>query len=140
MKLKNIIRFQFVAWLGTFVNLGSLWLFHGQLDLPISISGALAIELAILHNFTWHYFITWNDRVHFTLSDFLKRLYKYNILTASVDFAINLSTLYSLNKFLGVHYMLAGIIGMSAGPIFKFLINEFIIFRKSIAHHHKAKN
>ncbi|MBO8152410.1 MAG: hypothetical protein DRP91_09285 [Candidatus Neomarinimicrobiota bacterium] len=139
MNVKSIIKFQFVAWLGTLVNLGSLWLLHGIFDLPLSIAGAIAIELAILHNFTWHYFLTWNDRVHFTLGDFFGRLYKYNILTASIDFLINLGTLYSLNKFFGVHYLLADIIGMSAGPIFKFLVNEFVIFRKSVAHH-KPKN
>ncbi|HMA63288.1 MAG TPA: GtrA family protein, partial [bacterium] len=67
MKLRNInirkiIRFQFIAWIGTLVNLAILWLLHGRLEMAVPVAGAIAIELAIIHNFTWHYFVTWNTR------------------------------------------------------------------------------
>jgi putative flippase GtrA len=70
MNFKKIIKFQLVAWLGTIVNLGSLWILHGILKIPVTIAGACAIELAILHNFTWYYFRTWNGRVAHTPTDF----------------------------------------------------------------------
>lgn len=129
----RIIKFQVIAWIGTFVNLGSLWLLHGVFHIPLAIAGACAIEIAIIHNFTWHYFLTWRHRVDNTKKDFLQRFLRYNLVTASIDALVNLGILYSLAHFLNVHYLFADILGMLPGPIFKFLSNEFIIFRKSKA-------
>ncbi|MCD6594335.1 GtrA family protein [bacterium] len=127
---KRIFKFQIVAWGGTIVNLGVLWLLKGQLDVNLVIAGACAIELAIIHNFTWHFFVTWRDRVNRNLSDYLIRLAKYNAITASIDFTINLGILWLLTTYFGVNYLLADIIGMIAGPIFKFSANELLVFKK----------
>ena len=129
----RIIKFQVIAWIGTVVNLGSLWLLHGNFHIPLAIAGACAIEIAIIHNFTWHYFLTWRYRVDNTKKDFLQRFLRYNLVTASIDALVNLGILCSLAHFLNVHYLFANILGMLPGPIFKFLSNEFIIFRKSKA-------
>lgn len=129
MNLKRIVKFQFVAWVGTLVNLSVLWVLKGQLDLPIVVAGACAIELAIIHNFTWHYFLTWRERVAHTAGDYFLRLAKYNLVTASIDFVVNLSVLYVLTEYFGVYYLVANIIGMLAGPILKYLANEFLVFR-----------
>jgi len=127
--VRRIIKFQFVAWCGTLVNMGVLWVLKGLLDVPLILAGACAIELAIIHNFTWHYFLTWRERVAHTVSDYFTRLVKYNLVTASIDFVVNLTVLYVLTKYFGVYYLVANIIGMLAGPILKFLANEFLIFR-----------
>ncbi|MDD5764914.1 MAG: GtrA family protein [Candidatus Marinimicrobia bacterium] len=130
MKLKSIIRFQIVAWIGTLVNLGTLWLLHGKFNISVPIAGGCAIEVAILHNFTWYYLRTWKDRVEHTPLDYFRRLWKYNLITAGVDFIFNLGLLWTLNHFLHIHYLLADILGMIAGPFFKIFINELIIFKK----------
>jgi len=109
--------------------MGTLWVLKGLLDVPLMIAGACAIELAIIHNFTWHYFLTWRERVPHTVRDYCLRLVKYNLVTASIDFVVNLTVLYVLTKYFGVYYLVANIIGMLAGPILKFLANEFLIFR-----------
>lgn len=129
MNFRRIIKFQFVAWIGTLINMGVLWVLKGLMDMPLMIAGACAIELAIIHNFTWHYFLTWRERVHYTVSDYFLRLVKYNLVTASIDFVVNLTVLYVLTKYFGVYYLVANIMGMLAGPILKFLANEFFIFR-----------
>lgn len=119
-----------IVWLGTLINLGSLWLWHGKLKIPLPIAGAMAIELAIIHNFNWFYFRLWRGRVQRSPRDYFLRLIKYNLATASIDFIVNLGILYYLNTYCGFHYLVADIIGMLAGPIFKFTMNEFVIFRK----------
>jgi len=133
MDFRRIIKFQFIGWLGVLVNLGVLWVLKGQLGVPLLVAGVCAIETAIIHNFTWHYFHTWRERVAHTPRDYFSRLLKYNAVVASIDFAINLTVLYVFTNFLGMNYLLANIIGMSGGPIFKFLANEHLIFR------HKAQ-
>ena len=126
----RLLQFQLVAWGGTLVNLGVLWLLKGALNVPLVAAGALAIETAIIHNFTWNYFVTWKDRVDRTVKDCLLRLVQYNLVTASIDFVVNLGTLWALVTFAGVHYLIADLFGMLAGPLFKYFANEFLIFRR----------
>ena len=134
---KRILKFQIVAWGGTVVNLGVLWILKGKLGVNVVIAGACAIELAIIHNFTWHFFVTWKDRVKRNLRDYIIRLLKYNAVTASIDFTVNLGILWLLTTYFNVHYLIADIIGMLAGPLFKFLANEFLIFGRK-KHYEKS--
>lgn len=130
MDFKRILRFQLVAGGGTLVNMGVLWLLKGRLEWPLLASGACAIELAILHNFTWHYFVTWRERITSPHArDYFSRLWRYNLVTASIDFSVNLTVLYLLNHFMGMHYIAANAIGMACGPVFKYLANERLIFK-----------
>jgi len=129
INFKRIITFQLVAWLGTAINITVLWLLKGVLDVPLLIAGACAIEIAIVHNFTWHYFVTWKGRVSGGLRDYFIRLFHYNIVTASIDFVVNLGTLWVLTTFFGIHYLIADLLGKLAGPLFKYFANEFVIFR-----------
>ena len=133
MLIKRILKFQLVAAGGTVVNMGVLWFLKGYAHVPLLLAGACAIELAIIHNFTWHYFKTWRERVIHSIPDYLRRLLQYNAVTASIDFVVNLTVLLVLNKIFGLHYLLANLIGMSAGPILKFVANEHLIFRRK--HH-----
>ena len=47
---------------------------------------------------------------------------------------MNLGVLWVLAAFAGVHYLVADLAGMLAGPFFKFLANEFLIFGKEKGH------
>ncbi|RKY76132.1 hypothetical protein DRQ07_10790 [candidate division KSB1 bacterium] len=129
-KVKRIIKFQVVAVGGTIVNMTTLFILKGQARFPLIVSGAIAIELAIIHNFTWHYFKTWKERVHHTVKDYFKRLFQYNIVTASIDFTVNLSFLWFLTNVVGLHYMLSNLFGMMAGPILKYFANDLLIFNR----------
>ena len=130
--LKKIFRFQLVGFGGSLINSSCLWLLHGLLNIDLLIAGAISIELAIIHNYTWHYFQTWKSRIKYKFSDYFVRLFKYNIITASIDFYINLGILCLLVSFIGIHYMIANLMAMTAGFLVKFIINETIIFKKDI--------
>lgn len=126
--LKRILSFQFIGWIGTAVNLAVLWLCYDVLDWPLLVSGALAIEVAIIHNFVWYYFWTWNDRVVYTLRDFLTLFVRYNIFTAAIDFFIRLGILWVLTEYFGIHYIISDIAGMFIAPLLKYITNDAYIF------------
>lgn len=126
--LKRIFSFQFIGWIGTVLNLAVLWLCYDVLQWSLLVSGALAIEAAIIHNFVWYYFWTWSDRVEYTFRDFFHLLVKYNILTAAIDFIIRLSILWVLTEYFGIHYLISDIIGMFIAPIIKYITNDAYIF------------
>jgi len=129
--IQRILKFQIFNWLGTLVNFATLWFLHGVWEVPIAIAGACAIEFAIIHNYTWHYFVTWRDRVGHTIKDYAVHLVEYNLIISSIDFIINLGILWFLSTYLGVHYLLANLLGMVGGPIFKYVFSDLVIFKST---------
>ena len=127
--IQRILKFQIFNWLGTLVNFATLWLLHGVYDVAIPIAGACAIEIAIIHNYTWHYFVTWKDRVGHTIKDYMFHLVEYNLIISSIDFIINLGILWFLTSYIGVHYLLANLLGMVGGPVFKYFFSDLVIFK-----------
>ena len=127
--IQRIIRYQIFNWLGALVNFSVLWFLHSILKKPLMSSAVAAIEMAIIHNFTWHYFFTWEDRVVHTIPDFVKRLFQFNLVNLSIDLACILSALWIMTTYLNSHYLLADWIGMIAGSFLKLAINEFVVFR-----------
>jgi len=134
LSIKRILKFQVFNWLGTFVNFPVLWLLHGVFDVHLIIASLFAIELAIIHNFTWHYFVTWNDRVHRNAADYFNRLLKFNILTGSVDLIVSPILLWSLTEYFGIYYLLSNLLIGFIVPFLRFIISEFFIFNLQIKH------
>lgn len=127
---KRFFSFQVVAWSGTVINLLFLWLLHGVLGLHLILSGALAIEIAIIYNFTLYYYVTWGERRTKGTLHFFRQLIRFNAITVFIDFAVRLTLLWLLTEKLAIHYILADMIGMTIAPLFKYYANEHIIFQK----------
>jgi len=121
-------KFMVVAWMGLGVNTACLYLFKGVLGIKLIPASVLAIEVAIIHNFIWFRSWTWKDRLD--KPPFFRQLAAYNLATGAVDFAANVSVLWLLSTFFGIHYLLANILGMIAPPFVKFWLNEKLIFRE----------
>lgn len=121
-------KFMAVAWVGMVVNTACLYLFKGVWHIRIIPASLMAIEIAIIHNFIWFRAWAWKDREQ--RLPFFHQLLVYNAATGAVDLVSNVSILWALSTFFGVHYLLANILGMIAGPFIKFWLNEKFIFRE----------
>jgi putative flippase GtrA len=55
-------RFNFVGGIGIVVQFGALFFLKSVLHLHYLAATALAVEIAVLHNFLWHERFTWADR------------------------------------------------------------------------------
>lgn len=107
-------RFGLVGVLGVAVNSLVLYAAHGLLGLPLLAASPLAVEIAILHNFLW------NERWTFGESTFsLVRLGKFN-LTSLGGLLIASSVLYLLVTYVGVHYLLANLVGIGLATLWNF--------------------
>jgi len=122
-------KYAVVAALGAGVNSAGLYLFKGVLGLPLILSSVFAIEIAIVHNFLWFKYWAWRDRFD-PHTPLLRQLLAYNVVTGAIDLAGNISVLWTLTTFFGVHYLIANVLGMIAPPILKFWLNEKVFFRK----------
>ncbi len=120
----RIFRFMTVGVSGVLVNEGTLILLHRLLEVPVSIAGLIAIELAILNNFYWNSRWTWQDRES---SGVLTSLLQYHIIALTAG-SINYTILMAL---VSISWLpeLANLAGMAGGVSINFLGNHFWTFK-----------
>ena len=118
-------RFAIVGASGVGVNQGMLYLLHYVLGVPVAISGAMAIETAILNNFTWNNLWTWRHRRNTPL---WQRLSRYHV-TSALAGGINYVTLLALTAF-GMEPLWANFVGIGLGVVVNFVGNHYWTFGK----------
>ena len=116
-------KFSIVGLAGIFVNQGILALCTLILHWPLQISGLIAIEISILHNFFINNFWTWKDKND---TPFIGRFLRFHLVTI-ISGSINYLILISLSEA-GLHYLLANLIGIGAGTVINFFVNHYWTF------------
>ncbi|MBS1262350.1 MAG: hypothetical protein MAG453_01695 [Calditrichaeota bacterium] len=128
----RFLKFGAVGLLGVGVNMGVFAILHGAAEVADYIARVLAIEIAVLHNFTWNFFWTWSDRGR-SLRNLPRRLLKYHGSTFLSSFVITLATGALADWLLGdtpyADY-LSHLIGIGAGMITNYLLSDLWVFRR----------
>lgn len=115
----RFVRFAAVGASGVAVNMAALLLMHGMAGLPLMLAGALAIELAIIHNFVWNHRWTFGRR-QLRLSPFLR----FNAVSFG-GLAIASAVLWLLATQGGLHYLAANAAGVAAATCWNFVVNFY---------------
>ena len=130
---RRFIKFCVVGTSGVPVNLLCTWLGYafvfGMLDELPRKAGAylLGIFVSIFTNFLLNDLWTWRDRQG-TLQGFAPRLGKF-YLVCSLASAIQFGTAMGLTIWLGLHYLLAQVVGIGLAMAINFLVNNAWTFR-----------
>jgi dolichol-phosphate mannosyltransferase len=115
--LPRICRFLAVGGLGTLVNTGALVILYHHLHLALVVASAMATELAIGHNFLWNNYWTFGRS---GLS--LHRFAKFNVASLGGQ-CIAIVSLWTLVRFVGVHYIVANMVGIGLALVWNFTIS-----------------
>lgn len=125
--LRRVLKFNAVGAIGILVQLAALALFKGVLRIPYLLATALAVEIAVLHNFVWHELWTWRDRRG--AGSALWRLLRFNLGNGAVSILVNLVFMRLLVGRFHMQYLVANLIAIAAGSIANFLVSELFVFR-----------
>lgn len=128
----RFIRFGFVGFSGTLVNLGLLYFnqeflfkdihpIHKRLHISLSV----AIFLATVNNYLWNRLWTWGDRKGKTRYGFFIQMGQY-FLACSV--AIFLQYVFTIFISRIIYYLIANIIAIILAAIFVYIINDIWTF------------
>jgi len=123
------LKFNLVGAIGIAVQLLVLGTLTGVLKLDYLPATALAVEAAVLHNFTWHERFTWADRASITRRQTLLRLLRFNFTTGAVSILGNLVLMRLLVGQVHLPSLTANLISIAGCSLANFLLSEYIVFR-----------
>ena len=128
-------KFNFVGGIGILVQFAALFLLKGVLKFNYLAATAIAVELAVLHNFVWHEQFTWADRTECALgtarwSRSSRRLMRFNLSTGAVSILGNMALMKVLVGQGRMNYLLANAIAITLCSVANFLVSEAWVFER----------
>jgi putative flippase GtrA len=124
------MKFNLVGGIGIAVQLAALAFFRSILKLNYLWATAVAVEIAVLHNFLWHERFTWRDRPSRHAWQSLVRLAKFNATNGAVSIAGNLLIMRVLVGQAHVNYIVANLIAVAICSIVNFLLSDQLVFER----------
>ncbi len=113
----RLAKFLVVGGTGVVLNNVALYAFYQLLRLPLVVASALAVTLAIANNYLL------NDRWTFSRQAASLRRFLRFTLVSLVGLIVTTATLWALVTLLGVHYLVANVVGIALGTGSNFLGN-----------------
>jgi putative flippase GtrA len=112
---------------GFFVQTGALWLLVSVGNVPHLAATAMAVETAVVHNFICHRCWTWSDRA-VSRREWLGRLLLFNATNGAVSLFVNVASMALLQGALGLHYLVANLVGVACGSVVNFVLGDRVVF------------
>ena len=118
-------KFNAVGIGGGLVQLASLWLIERLAILPDALAVALAVEIALLHNFAWHEAWTWAGA---RPEDKWRRLWRFHIANGLLSIVTNTLLTWMFKQYFGWPLLLSNLAAMSATSVLNFLLASEWVF------------
>ncbi len=124
------MKFHMVGLAGMCVHLTTLSLFSKGFGLEPAVATALAVEMAVLHNFAWHERFTWKDRCSVHWMEVAGRLLRFNLTTGMISL---LGTTAIVKYLVSAHHLpvlIANVVAIPCCSMLNFLASDLIVFKK----------
>ena len=95
---------------------------------PLAWATALAVELAVLHNFIWHELYTWHDRHVHGVRALLGRLVRFQMSNGVISIAGNVVLTSLLHEHFGLPAVIANVMAIGLCGAFNFAAGEWLVF------------
>ena len=128
------LKFNAVGALGIVVQLAALALLVSGLHLNYLAATALAVEIAVLHNFVWHERFTWVDRTSIASGAVLARLLRFNFTTGLISIGGNLVFMRLLVGTARLNYFFANLLTIAACSVANFVATDRLVFQNRVLH------
>jgi len=128
----RIIKFGIVGGLGVLINVGLLHVFTVYLRCDYKIGSILAIECALINNFIWNFFWTWNDRKSSSSNGIFFMFLRFHVSSGFTALIVNWGLLVLLTETVHMHYQISNLIGITFGAFINFILGHFWVFPKIV--------
>jgi archaetidylinositol phosphate synthase len=128
--LRRWWRFNLVGVGGFALQLGILWILARICGIHYLIAPALAVEIAVLHNFAWHEAWTWPNQKS---EDRWRRLLRFNLANGFVSIASNILLTLVFMQWIGLPLLAANTAAVIMMALLNFALAESWVFRRRLA-------
>jgi putative flippase GtrA len=132
------LKFNLVGGLGIALQLAVLLCLKSGLHLNYLLATALAVEVAVVHNFIWHERYTWADRVHRSWRLSLPRLLRFNLAAGAISILGNLALMKLMVGPGHLNYLIANSAAIAVCSLLNFLVSEEWVFESEATNDHAA--
>ena len=123
--MRRFLRFNAVGALGVGVQLVSLWLLTSVGAVHYVVATAVAVMLAVVHNFVWHCLWTWRDRdVHL-----LRAGARFVLTNGLLSIAGNLGVTTAPVAGAHVPPVAANAVAIATSGLLNFWLGDVVVFR-----------
>jgi putative flippase GtrA/phosphatidylserine synthase len=123
-------KFNLVGIGGFALQLGMLWVLARIFGVHYLIATALAVEIAVLHNFAWHEAWTWRN---LEVEGRWHRLLRFNLANGFVSIASNVLFTLLLMQWIGLPLLVANAVAVIMMALLNFALAESWVFRRRLA-------
>lgn len=127
--LRRWLVFNMVGALGFAVQLAALTFFMSILRWGFLPSTALAVEVAVVHNFIWHERWTWADRTNPGWMNAFRRFLRFNLTNGALSIVGNIIFMSLFLNTLPIHYLTANTLSIAACAVLNFVASDRYVFR-----------
>ena len=127
--MKHGLRFYTVGAAGIVVQLAVFTAFTRGLNAPYLLATAIAVELAILHNFYWHERWTWAERLRVSAAGQGGRLIRFHLSNGVLSIVGNMVLMAILVGRLHAPPLAASVISIGICSVLNFLAADRFVFR-----------
>ena len=129
--VRRWLVFNGVGLLGVAVQLGAMGLLVHGAGVHYLLATAIAVEMTVLHNFTWHQRWTWRDRPSPSTGSAAIRIVRFHMLNGAVSMGGNLAVTAALAGLLRVEPVAANAVAIAICSTMNFMASEALVFKTS---------
>lgn len=117
-----------VGIIGFGVQLTALAVLTHMAGLPTAPAAALAVEIAVLHNFAWHERWTWRDRAAGGAARVLARLLRFHAAAGFLSLAGNVAITVALVEWLHLPVVAANTCAVATLAVLNFHLADHYVY------------
>jgi putative flippase GtrA len=125
--LTRFLRFNLVGLLGVIAQLTTLTLLNRAIPARYLLTSTLAVELTLLHNFTWHLHFTW-PRTKITRHSATIALLRFHLSSGLVSLLGNLALMRAFVRSFHTPVLLANALSIACCGLANFLFAHHWVF------------
>jgi len=129
---RRISAFVTVGAVGFLIQLASLALMTTAAGWPYEPATAVAVQIAVIHNFIWHERWTWRDR-RLRQSAFVARFWRYELTTGASSIVSNVLCMAILVERFGMQPIPANVLTVALMSAVNFVLSDRWVFSRGLA-------
>jgi putative flippase GtrA len=120
------LRFNLIGVMGFALQTLTLWTLVHWSGLPSSLSVAIAVLVAVSHNFLWHERFTWHDRPR---TERARRWLSFNASNGLISLITNVGLTLVVIQLTGLPVVASNVVAVISASLLNFLIADRLVFR-----------